>query len=173
MANPYDGAPTRDFADLAARIPGWGADLPMANRPAVPKESAPVNGTGAHWDRPVKMKAPHTILKSTEHLEMPPVFGTSCPPRGLSGLIRRFAFRYSEGRMRHWLLLLAADRVDVVEGLLSDIIHLRGPRPFKEMGLKTESLAHPPRRAQASIAANFAVPLGIAAVIAVILIAND
>jgi hypothetical protein len=173
MANPYDGAPTRDFADLAARIPGWGADLPMENRPAVPKESPAPNGTGAHWDRPVKMQPTDAIMKSTEHLEMPPVFGTSCPPRGLSGVIRRFAFRYSEGRMRHWLLLLAADRVDVVEGIFSDLIHLRGPRPFKEMGLKTERLAHPPRRAQQSIAANIAVPLAVVAVVAAFLIAKD
>ncbi|MET8352074.1 MULTISPECIES: BBE domain-containing protein [unclassified Micromonospora] len=39
-----------------------------------------------------------------------PVFGTSCPPKGLSGVIRRYSSRrYSEGRAAHWLLLLAAD----------------------------------------------------------------
>lgn len=173
MANPYDGAPTREFGDLARSIPGWGADLPMKNRPAVPKEAPAPNGTGAHWDRPQKMQPPHTILKSTEHLEMPPVFGTSCPPKGLSGLLRRWAFHHSEGRMRHWLILLAADRIDVIEGVLSDIVHLRGPRLIKETGWKTERLKHPERRAKASIAANLAIPLAIAAVVTAIVLLKD
>ena len=36
------------------------------------------------------------------------VFGISVPPSGLSGLIRRLAFRYNGNRYRHWLPLLLA-----------------------------------------------------------------
>jgi hypothetical protein len=48
------------------------------------------------------------------------------PPSGLSGWIRRRAFRRSESDLRHWMLLLMADRVNVVEGLLDDA--RRSPR---------------------------------------------
>jgi len=44
-----------------------------------------------------------------------PVFGTAQPPRGISGALRRAAYRLPEYRAGHWLLLIAADRVDVVE----------------------------------------------------------
>lgn len=45
----------------------------------------------------------------------PPVFGTDCPPSGLSGLIRKWAYGYPDHMARHWLMLLAADRVDSLE----------------------------------------------------------
>jgi hypothetical protein len=102
-------------------IPGWGADLDPANRPAVPKERRPNRLEGVHWGDPTPQKMTVEILKSTEHLRMPPVFGTSVPPRGLSGWIRRRAFHHSENDLRHWLMLLFADRVDVVENLVSDV----------------------------------------------------
>lgn len=101
-------------------IPGWGADLDRANRPAVPMERQPPRLEGVHWDEPPMQTASVEILRSTEHLRMPPVFGTSVPPRGISGWIRRRAFRHSENDLRHWLMLLFADRVDAVEGLVSD-----------------------------------------------------
>lgn len=34
----------------------------------------------------------------------------------MSGAIRRRAFRHSEKDLRHWMMLLLADRVNVVEG---------------------------------------------------------
>jgi hypothetical protein len=43
---------------------------------------------------------------------MPPVFGTAEPPAGLSGLVRRWAYRYPDHCPRHWLLLLLGDRID-------------------------------------------------------------
>src|SRR5579875_502934 len=88
-------------------IPGWGADLDRAQRPAVPMERRPPRLEGVHWsDPPPAQQSDVEILKSTEHLKMPPVFGTSVPPRGLSGWIRRRAFRHSENDLRHWLMLL-------------------------------------------------------------------
>ena len=110
-------------------IPGWGADLDRAQRPAVPMERRPPRLEGVHWsDPPPAQQSDVEILKSTEHLKMPPVFGTSVPPRGLSGWIRRRAFRHSENDLRHWLMLLFADRVDVVEGVFSDGRRSRGAR---------------------------------------------
>lgn len=63
------------------------------------------------------------ILHSIERPGVTPVFGSPLPPHGLSGWIRRRAFRHSENNLRHWMMLLAADRVDVVESLF------RSPRP--------------------------------------------
>jgi hypothetical protein len=62
------------------------------------------------------------------------VFGTAQPPSGVSGKLRDFAFGYSENDLRHWLMLLFADRVNVVEGILQDLAHGHVPNVFKEMG---------------------------------------
>lgn len=42
----------------------------------------------------------------------PPVYGTACPLRGPSGLVRKIAYRYPDHQARRWLLLLFADRVE-------------------------------------------------------------
>ncbi|MBM0206084.1 hypothetical protein JNW90_26015 [Micromonospora sp. STR1s_5] len=36
------------------------------------------------------------------------VFGTSTPPRWVSGMIRRQAFKFSESEWAHWLMLMTA-----------------------------------------------------------------
>ena len=103
-----------------SQINGWGADLARRNRPAVPMERMPPREDDAHWDVPEAQAETVEVLHSTERPGLTPVFGTACPPSGLSGKIRRAAFRHSEGRLRHWTLLLLADRVNVVEGLFHD-----------------------------------------------------
>lgn len=122
------------------RIPGWGADLDRANRPAVPMERQPPRLEGVHWsDPPPAQQSDVEILQSTEHFKRPPVFGTSVPPRGMSGWIRRRAFRHSENDLRHWLMLLFADRVDVVESAFSDA--RRSPRARSAVVLVGATLA--------------------------------
>ena len=105
--------------DLAS-IPGWGADRDPANRPAVPMERTPPRLPGLHWEQPAEQLSDVEILHSIERPSITPVYGTSCPPSGLSGWIRRRAFRHSENNLRHWMMLLMADRVNVVEGLVYD-----------------------------------------------------
>ena len=74
---------------------------------------------------------------------IPPVFGTSTPPRGLSGAIRKYAYReYSEGRAAHWLLLMLADRVDAVEEHVKSFATLRPDNPITETGIKAEFTHH-------------------------------
>lgn len=89
---------------------------------------------------PPLTRQPETVrvLHSNERPGLTPVFGTSVPPAGLSGRLREFAFRYAEGDLRHWMLLLLADRVGVGEGVLSDLARGRVPNVFAEMGLGTE-----------------------------------
>jgi hypothetical protein len=78
-----------------------------------------------------------------EHAFLTPVFGTTCPPRGVSGRIRRLAYdRYSEGRAAHWLLLLAADRIDTKESMLRSFLTLRPDNPITETGVLSEFKRH-------------------------------
>lgn len=78
------------------------------------------------------------VFKSIERPVMTPVYGTSAPPRGLSGQMRAFAYRFSEAQLAHWMTLLAADRVDVVEGIIDDLKKGHIPNIFAEMGLGAE-----------------------------------
>ncbi len=103
-----------------SHIPGWGADLDRKNRPAVPMERTPPRLQGVHWDHPPQQPENVEVLRSIERPDVTPIFGTSAPPSGLSGWIRRRAFRRSENDLRHWMLLLLADRVNAGEGLLQD-----------------------------------------------------
>ena len=86
------------------RVPGWGADLDPQNRPAYPKERTPPRLEGVHWDHPDQQMSAIEVFISPERPGITPVFGTSVPPAGLSGAIRRRFFRTSGG---------AASRVEI------------------------------------------------------------
>ncbi len=128
----------KETLDLSNRINGWGADLDPANRPGVPMDKAPLAGIELLYPNIEMQISDVEVLKSVEHQMMPPVFGTTCPPKGLSGMLRRFAFRSSEGQFTHWLTLMLADRVDMVEHDLSDLLKGKVPNLYKEMGLASE-----------------------------------
>jgi hypothetical protein len=116
---PYAGVRAqRETADqLRARIPGWGADLDPADRPSYPQEIAVESG--AHWVFPPRQATEGDRERSIEHAMLPPVFGDTVPLRGASGAVRRLAYRrFSEGKIAHWLLLIAGDRIDMVESSL-------------------------------------------------------
>lgn len=128
-----------DIAELRARIPGWGVDLDPDDRPSVPKLKYDPQSTGAHWDFPDRQEQLGPREHSIEHKFVTPVFGTATPLRGLSGAIRRFSYRkYSEARAAHWLLLIAADRVDAVESHLRSFLTLRPDNPISQTGVKAE-----------------------------------
>lgn len=124
--------------ELKLKIPGWGADLNSKDRPAASREKFPEAGTGAHWDSPEQQEAHIKILKSVEHQNLTSTFGTACPIKGLSGKIREYAYQLSEAQKSHWLILLLADRIDVIESILTSMISLRPHNPLKEMGLASE-----------------------------------
>ena len=126
-----------------AHIPGWGADLDPANRPAYPRERRPPRLEGVHWERPEQQPQHVEVLHSTERPGITPIFGSTLPPSGLSGRLRRVAFGHSENDLRHWLLLLLADRIQVGEGLLDDLSRGHVPRLYAEMGGRAE-LRHNP-----------------------------
>ena len=135
--------PAESSDQLRARIPGWGVDLDPKDRPSVPRERFDPGATGAHWEFPERQPEKWPRERSIEHKFLTPVFGTSCPPKGLSGMIRKFAYvRYSEGRAAHWLLLVAADRVDSFGSHVRSLATLRPDNPITETGVRSEFSHH-------------------------------
>src|ERR1700712_3485114 len=120
-------------------IPGWGMDADPENEPTYPMK----NYTGddhnrINYERSEPQPQTVEILMSNERPAITRVFGTSVPPSGLSGKIRRYAFKHSEDRYRHWIPLILADRINMVEGLIEDIKGGNFPNMIKERGLAME-----------------------------------
>jgi hypothetical protein len=132
-----EGQPAYSGPRTHTGIIGWGVDLPTANRPAYPKERTPPR-LEVPWNEPEPQKQNIEVLVSVAHVPRPPVFGTVQPPSGLSGAIRRVAFGWAEADIRHWLMLILADRVNVVEGVIDDLAHGHVPNVFAEMGWKAK-----------------------------------
>lgn len=129
---------------LKARIPYWGVDLDPADRPSVPKLQYQEDLSGAHWELPDQQPERRPRERSIEHAAITPVFGTAQPLHGVSGAIRRYAYaRFSEGRLAHWLLLVAGDRVDAWGAHLRSSTTLRPDDPVTETGVVAEAGAHP------------------------------
>ena len=140
-----------------AHIVGWGADLDRAMRPGVPKERTPPRLPNHPIAPPQQQHAHVEVLHSTERPGITPVFGSTLPPSGLSGRLRRAAFRHSENDLRHWMLLLMADRLQMGEALVGDLARGHVPNIYAEMGGRAE-LRHNPMGAARKAA------IGIAAV---------
>jgi hypothetical protein len=133
--------PKESSEQLRARIPGWGADLDPKDRPSYPREQPGIE-TGAHWDFPERQPESWPRELSIEHKFLTPVFGTSTPPSGVSGMMRKYAYKYSEGRAAHWVILLTADRVNAWESHLRSFTTLRPDNPVTETGMLSEFSGH-------------------------------
>ena len=96
-------------------VPGWGLDSDPRARPGVPAEIDPPRPSGTpHYTDPAQQTtSPRPLVGRGRSLTR--VYATNVPPRGLSGLLRRLAYRIPDYRARRWLLLMTADRVDSLE----------------------------------------------------------
>lgn len=120
-------------------IKGWAIDADPKNDPTYPmRRRFGGSGSISTWERPPQQPGYEDILHSNERPDVTRVFGTAAPAAGLSGAIRRCAFKYSEGRFAHWFLLLAADRVNMVEGFANDLRHGRGCHYLTDKGIKAQ-----------------------------------
>ena len=129
----------RNMAELTKNIPGWGMDADPENDPTYPMKHA----NGADHQRLNYEKAPQQpldieIFHSIERPGVTRVFGNSSPPSGLSGAIRRYAYKYSEATATHWMTLILADRIDVIQGKINDFKNGVIPNPWIERGWKAE-----------------------------------
>ena len=121
------------------QIKGWGVDADPKNDPTYPmKRRTDAEQKGYTWERPPQQPQTVEVLHSNERPNLTAVFGTVSPPKGLSGRLRRFAFKYSESDYLHWLPLMLADRVGEVEGVLEDLGRGHVPNIPSELGWKAE-----------------------------------
>lgn len=82
-------------------IRGWGVDRRIEDRPGYPLEQQ-------RWPD-------HDVRAG-----LPP-YAPTVPLRGLSGVIRRRAYRLPDWKPRRWLLLMLGDRVDAFESRLTPL----------------------------------------------------
>ena len=121
------------------QVKGWGVDADPKNDPTYPmKHRNDGEQKGYTWERPPQQPEQVEVLHSNERPNLTAVFGTSTPPSGMSGMLRRHAFRYSESSYGHWLPLMLADRVGEVEGVLDDLGRGYVPNIPGELGWKAE-----------------------------------
>jgi len=129
----------RNMNNRTKDIPGWGIDADPENDPTYPMK----HSNGADHERLNYEKAPQQpmdmeILHSVERPGVTRVFGTSTPPSGLSGAVRRYAYKYSEATAAHWMTLILADRINVIEGKINDLKHGILPNPWIERGWRAQ-----------------------------------
>lgn len=109
----------QDRKDIESRR----VDLDPRQRPGVPMEQPPHPRAGAQM--PIEpQKSDYPVLKHSGRQQMPPVYGTAVPPKGLSGVLRKLAYSYPDHLARHWMMLLMADRVDAWEYRLRRMLPL-------------------------------------------------
>jgi hypothetical protein len=137
---------TRMSSQQYRQIPGWGADIDPENEPNYPmKRYTGDDHQRIYYERPTLQRQKVEVLHSNERPSLTATFGTTVPPSGLSGMLRRYAFRYSESHWFHWLPLVMADRIGVVEGIVDDLRKGHVPNIFAEMGWKSEWQYNKPR----------------------------
>ena len=117
-------------------VTGWGVDADPSNNPTYPYRDRSQDDHSGSWQRPTLQQTKVEILQSIEHKQRPAVVGTSTPPSGISGMLRRLAFRKSESHLLHWMLLLGADRINMAEGVAQDLCHGKVPNIPAEWGVK-------------------------------------
>ena len=154
----FESSLDRQIANHPKDIPGWGVDADPENDPTYPMK----NRDGSdyerlNYERPPQQPKTMEVLTSIERPTISSVYGTSRPPQGVSGAIRRFAFKYSESTYMHWFPLVVADRVNVIEGIVDDIKQGHFPNLIGERGWGAEWKYN-----RAGLIKNIAVGAGIA-----------
>lgn len=90
----------------------WGVDLDPSRRPGVPMMREPQPWPNARFP-PERQAGESSVPRhGRSNKPMPPVFSTAIPLHGLSGAIKKFAYRSPDHYPSHWLLLMLSDRVD-------------------------------------------------------------
>ena len=104
--------PDGRHAHLPPGGPGRIDDMDPTARPGVPMEHLPEPFPTAP-ERVVVQRPRVEVLQVLGRKKPAWVVSNAQPPRGLAGRMRRRAFRIPEHHPEHWMLLLAADRLEV------------------------------------------------------------
>ena len=140
VARATDNTSTETNLVDTSKIKGWAVDADPENDPTYPMKvrNLEVDHAGYSWERPEQQQSVLEIFRSPERPNLSATFGTSTPPSGLSGMIRRASFGLSEDSQIHWVSLMLADRIQVFEGLLQDFASGKIPNIFSELGWKAQ-----------------------------------
>src|SRR5687768_8421087 len=77
-------------------IPGWGIDADPENDPTYPmKDWNGADHQRFNYPKSTQQPVSVEVLQSIERPGISRVFGTSTPPDGLSGAIRRWAYQFN------------------------------------------------------------------------------
>jgi hypothetical protein len=129
----------KGIVDKSETIKGWGIDADANNNPTYPiKHYTGADHERLNYKRAQQQPSSVEILHSNERPGITRVFGATLPPAGLSGRLRRYAFKFSEGSSGHWLTLLLADRINVIEGIVDDLKRGYFPDILAERGWHAE-----------------------------------
>ncbi len=137
--NTFESELDRQIANTPKDIPGWGVDADPENDPTYPMKHR--NGADyerLNYARPPLQPLTVEVLHSNERPNVTAAFGATLPPKGVSGAIRRYAFKHSESTYLHWVPLVLADRINVVEGIIDDIKNGHFPNLIGERGWAAE-----------------------------------
>jgi hypothetical protein len=107
-----------------------GFDGDPSRRPGVPMHAPPTRATAAPDTGPVQQPGSDDRTHRASLDRPTPVFGTAQPLHGLSGKLRRAAYDIPEHQARHWIVLMAADRVDVLEDRVGGLLAM----PLEALG---------------------------------------
>jgi hypothetical protein len=99
--------------------PFRGVDAKPEDRPGVPREVPPHPLPGVHWTEPPQQPASGPVETRAELLCPTPVFSTAVPAEGMAGALRRKAQGIPDHHIRHWALLILADKIEAIKGRLS------------------------------------------------------
>lgn len=138
----------REFESFPPVVPAvaGATDVDPRDRPGVPQELRPPRPlANAHWDTPEQQQGDTPPLIGA-NMQLTPVYSTAIPPRGLSGAIRRAAYRVPDHRARRWMLLLAADRIDAIEHEPRTLLKVLGAIGAITLGVLAIREAGRPRR---------------------------
>lgn len=101
-----------------------GVDRDYSRRPGAPRFREPEPWPNSRWPIPRQQGKPSVMAYGREPT---PVFSTAMPPRGVAGMVRKLAYRIPDHRPNHWLMLMAADRVDFWGRRLPRLLAIAGP----------------------------------------------
>jgi hypothetical protein len=99
----------------ADNVMGWGVDRRPEDRPGVPMELEPPRQIGDAAPGEPEQQVVGAATAIDRRRPLTPTYGTCVPLRGMSGAIRRVAYTIPTYKARRWMLLMLADRVDVIE----------------------------------------------------------
>jgi hypothetical protein len=101
------------------RVTAVAVDAERSARPGVPRERRAAIDPGAHGAAPEPQRRGMPAQGYRAARRSAAVYGTAQPLHGLSGALRSAAYRVPEHRTSRWMLLLAGDRLEVLERRLA------------------------------------------------------